>query len=113
MRVVPMRGGKRPGAGRPRGSINKASRELREIAQAYTVEAIETLAHLMRAAESEATRLSAANALLDRAYGKPAQMIDGVSPPTDPAEMSDAELMAIAQGQRGPAAQGNSQGSYN
>src|ERR1051325_8688468 len=98
MRVVPMRGGKRPGAGRPRGSINKASRELREIAQAYTVEAIETLAHLMRSAESEGTRLNAANALLDRAYGKPTQMIDGISSPADPAEMSDAELMAIVRG---------------
>src|SRR5215208_4375802 len=96
-----MQGGKRPGAGRPKGSINKASRGLREIAQAYTVEAIEALAHRMRSAESEAARLSAANALLDRAYGKPTQMIDGVSSPTDPAEMSEAELMAIiAQGQR-------------
>src|SRR4051812_45456212 len=95
-----MRGGKRPGAGRPQGSINKATRELREIAQGYTVEAIETLAHLMRAAESEATRLSAANALLDRGHGRPTPMIDGIFSPADPAEMSDAELIAIARGQR-------------
>src|ERR1044071_9587451 len=96
-----MRGGKRPGAGRPKGTIDKASRELREIAQAYSGEAIEILANLMRAAESEATRLSAANALLDRAHGRPTQMIDGVSSPADPAEMSDAELTAIiARGQR-------------
>src|ERR1051325_6261857 len=108
-----MRGGKRSGAGRPQGSINKATRELREIAQVYSGEALETLAHLMRSAVSEATRLSAANALLDRAYGKPTQMTDGVSPPSDPAEMSDAELVAIARGQRGPAVQGNSQDSYN
>jgi hypothetical protein len=89
-----MRGGKRPGAGRPQGSINRANRELRDIAQAYTVEAIETLAHIMRSAESDATRLSAANALLDRAHGRPTQTID-TPPPTDPAEMSEAELMAI------------------
>src|SRR3954454_15888283 len=98
-----MQGGKRPGAGRPKGSTNKANRELREIAQAYTAEAVETLAQIMRMAESDTARLAAANALLDRGYGKTMESIDTtVDNSTDPAEMSDAELMAIiAQGQRG------------
>src|SRR4051812_46427632 len=95
-----MRGGKRSGSGRPKGSINKANSELREIAQGYTVEAVETLAQIMRTAESDTARLAAANALLDRGYGKPRQSIDTtVDISTDPAELSEAELTAIIRGQ--------------
>jgi hypothetical protein len=82
-----MRGGKRPGAGRPRGSPNRATQEIRGIAQAYTAEAIETLAQIMRTAASDTARLNAANALLDRAYGKPTS-IETEDVPTDVTEMS-------------------------
>jgi hypothetical protein len=89
-----MRGGKRPGAGRPTGSPNRATQEIREIARAYTAEAIETLAQIMRTAASDTARLSAANALLDRAYGKSTQTIDTPAP-KDVTEMSDDELRAL------------------
>ena len=70
------RGGFREGAGRPSGSTNKSSPEqsqrLSELAKLYTEEALETLVDVARNGRTDAARVSAANALLDRAYGKPA-----------------------------------------
>ena len=69
------RGGYREGAGRPSGSNNKSSPEqsqrLSELAKTYTDEALETLVDVARNGRTDAARVSAANALLDRAYGKP------------------------------------------
>ena len=70
-----MRGSK-PGehrGGRKKGTRNKVTRELAEIAGEYTEEAIETLADIMRHGESEQVRAVAADKLLDRAHGKAAQ----------------------------------------
>ena len=70
------RGGFREGAGRPSGSTNKSSPEqsqrLSELAKIYTEEALQTLVDVARNGRTDAARVSAANALLDRAYGKPA-----------------------------------------
>ena len=70
------RGGFREGAGRPSGSTNKSSPEqsqrLSELAKTYTEEALQTLVDVAKNGRSEAARVSAANALLDRGYGKPA-----------------------------------------
>ncbi|MAV73257.1 MAG: hypothetical protein CBB81_02855 [Cellvibrionales bacterium TMED21] len=69
-------GGFRKGAGRPVGSTNKSSPELSqrlsELAKTYTEEALQTLVDVARNGRTDAARVSAANALLDRAYGKPA-----------------------------------------
>ena len=78
------RGGFREGAGRPSGSTNKSSPEqsqrLSELAKTYTEEALQTLVDIARNGRTDAARVSAANALLDRAYGKPAvkgeEMVD-------------------------------------
>lgn len=70
------KGGRRPGAGRPKGSRNKVANDLREAAQKYTAEALETLAHVMKTSESDASRVAAATALLDRGHGRPAQKQD-------------------------------------
>lgn len=68
-------GGFRKGAGRPSGSTNRTSPEqsqrLSELAKSYTEEALETLIDVARNGRTDAARVSAANALLDRAYGKP------------------------------------------
>ena len=70
------RDGFRQGAGRPSGSTNKSSPEqsqrLSELAKTYTEEALETLVDVARNGRTDAAGVSAANALLDRAYGKPA-----------------------------------------
>lgn len=60
--------------GRKAGVPNKVNRELREIAQSYSEEAIETAARLMRNGRVQAAaRLQAVNIILDRAFGKPPQ----------------------------------------
>lgn len=51
---------------------------MREAAREYTETALLTLAEIMKdGQQAAAARVAAANALLDRAYGKPTQPIDG------------------------------------
>lgn len=71
------RGGKRSGAGRPKGAPNKNPPEVKLLAREYTEKAIETLANIMLTGESETARNQAANSLLDRGWGKPAQALTG------------------------------------
>jgi len=64
--------------GRQKGVPNKATRSLREIARQYTDEAIDALVRVMQDdGEPAAARVSAANAILDRGYGKPSTVIAG------------------------------------
>ena len=63
--------------GRLKGSKNKATVELQVAARRYTKGALRTLSAISRKGESEAARVSAACALLDRAYGRPVQTIAG------------------------------------
>ena len=70
------RGGKRPGAGRPEGSKNKVTIELRGAAQVFAQDALETLHEVCMRGTSDAARVTAACAILDRAYGKPTQQVD-------------------------------------
>ena len=70
--------GSKPGerrGGRKKGVPNKAGRELREVAQEHTPGAIKTLAEICEKGESEAARVAAANALLDRGHGKPTNLV--------------------------------------
>lgn len=86
------------------GGRPKVVGEVRELAQAYTTEAIETLVAIMRdAAAPAAARAAASNAILDRGYGRPAQTVHASMSKTPAHEMSDAELMAIASSGSEPA----------
>jgi len=71
-----IRGGARTGAGRKKGSINKATADIREAAQQYTEQALTVLVEIAMNGESEAARVAAANSILDRAHGKPRQAVD-------------------------------------
>lgn len=62
--------------GRVKGTPNKATAEIKDIARQHGPQAVAVLAKLMVEAESEQARVAAANAILDRAYGKPTQQID-------------------------------------
>jgi hypothetical protein len=64
------------GSGRKKGQPNKVVTDVRELAQGYGPEAIATLVDLMRDADFETVRVSAAKELLDRAYGKAIQPVD-------------------------------------
>lgn len=71
------RGGKREGAGRPAGAVNKSTDSLKTLAREYTEEALEALVGILRDGESEAARVSAANSILDRGYGKASTVLNG------------------------------------
>jgi hypothetical protein len=67
-------GGKRPGAGRPLGSV--IVRHVRDLAREQTEIAIKTLVEICQNARVEPrARVVAANALLDRGWGKPREEI--------------------------------------
>lgn len=57
--------------GRPKGDA-----QVKELARAHTVAAIKALVDALKA-DSERTRVAAAEALLDRGWGKPALAITG------------------------------------
>lgn len=67
------RGGKRAGAGRKPGATSLAKRALAEMAKDHVEMALNVLLEIATAGVSETARVSAANSLLDRAYGKPIQ----------------------------------------
>ena len=82
-------GGKRPGAGRPKGSraltlLAPTGERMGfyEAARRYDQEALRVIASVMMDDKQPASlRLAAANDLLDRAYGKPPQAVVSAPPP--------------------------------
>src|SRR4249919_3994397 len=63
------------------GGRPKVVAEVKELARAHTGEAVQTLVSIMTNPKcAPAARVSAANALLDRGYGKPPQHITGEAP---------------------------------
>jgi hypothetical protein len=61
--------------GRQAGTPNRATAELKELARAYTVEALEALVSVVRGADG-AAKVAAAREILDRGYGKASQSVD-------------------------------------
>lgn len=80
------------GQGRPKGSTNKATRELRVILAAHDGPIEKELVRLCLHAENEATRVSAIKEFNDRRYGKPLQQVE-VGKPGDFDNMSDHEII--------------------
>ena len=73
--------GSKPGerrGGRQRGTLNRATADVKRLAEVYSHAAIQTLAAVMHNDQADVrARIAAANALLDRAHGRPAQAITG------------------------------------
>jgi hypothetical protein len=66
--------GSRPGehrGGRKKGTQNKATRAVKELAQEHGAWVMEELARLIRSADNDLTRVAACRELLDRTCGKP------------------------------------------
>jgi hypothetical protein len=76
--------------GRPGGVA-----EVRELARTHTAAAIERLVQEMTNGETSHARIAAANALLDRAYGKPTQPI-GEDPEMPLSQMTIEARVALA-----------------
>jgi hypothetical protein len=62
--------------GRPKGHG-----DLRELARQHTEDAIATLVAICRSDENESARVAAANAIIDRGWGKPAVPVVALDPP--------------------------------
>jgi hypothetical protein len=85
--------GKKTG-GRKAGTPNKATADVKELAQAHGPAAITELARLAGAAESEQARVAACREILDRAYGKATQVTEITGKdggPIETAEVNETE----------------------
>lgn len=73
--------------------------DLQVLARTHTEAAVLVLVSVMNNEKaSDAARVAASTALLDRGYGRPAQTIHANLPRPDTSDMSDGELAAIAAG---------------
>ncbi len=100
------RGGKRKGAGRPKGSRSAATKQqqatISDMAREYSSDALTALVDVVRNGVSEAARVAAANSLLDRGYGKPVQSLEHSGKDGEPIEhrnvpSSEGELIEQAK----------------
>lgn len=93
------KGGFKPGkSGNPSGRP-KSNDVIVALAQACTVEAIETLAQIMRdESKPTAARVSAATALLDRGYGKPTQALSLAGNEDQAQPLSLIRMVVISSG---------------
>jgi hypothetical protein len=89
--------------GRRKGTPNKVTAAIRDLAAPYSAEAIAVFVSVMRRGETDATRMLAAREILDRAHGKSRQSVEvaGALPVsdiyrgTDPVEAAAAYLRMI------------------
>jgi hypothetical protein len=63
--------------GRRKGSTNKATADIKALAQVHTPRALQILADIMEQSESDAARVAAVKELLDRGHGKSPQPVSG------------------------------------
>jgi len=66
--------------GKPKGTKNKSTAEVKELAQTYGAGALTTLATIMRNSDNDQARIAAAKELLDRGYGKVTQPMEHSGP---------------------------------
>jgi len=59
--------------GRTKGVPNRATRDIKALAQKYTPDALKTLVEICKRGESEQARVAASKELLDRGHGKSPQ----------------------------------------
>lgn len=70
------RGGRRQGAGRPKGRKDAKTIEIEAAAKKYGGDALKALADVAQHSANDSARVSAAVALLDRGYGKSKQAVE-------------------------------------
>lgn len=70
-------GGKREGAGRKAGKLSAAKLELRDLAKEHAPDMIAQLVDIAKNSSSDSAKVAAIKEVLDRAYGKAPQAIEG------------------------------------
>lgn len=84
--------------GRKKGTPNKTTSEVMQYARQYTEDAITALVNVLKSDESPPqAKVSAANALLDRAYGKPSQHVKNEAVEPTPIDSIDFESLTDEQ----------------
>src|SRR5262249_42015111 len=93
------KGGFQPGRSGNPGGRKRGLVHLQAEARRYTAEALRTLLGLMRAARSEGVRLSAAEVILDRGWGKAVQalQVDTKFAEKKLSELNPAELQELEE----------------
>ena len=83
--------------GRIAGTPNKATAEIRGPAQHYTAEALEGLAQIARTSDSDAAKVAAWRAILDRGHGRPAQEVVLGGPEGGAIEVKEVSTIELAR----------------
>lgn len=74
----------------------KTSADIRSLARNHTAKALSTLASIMNQVKAPpAARVAAAQALLDRGWGKATQIVEATVRNADASRVTDAELAAL------------------
>ena len=84
-----------PGSGRKKGSVNKKTLEMRDMARPVGEMALKTLVRLCKTGSSESIRFNAACALIDRGYGKAPQAVEHTG--KDGAELEQYTNLELAR----------------
>lgn len=90
-------------SGNPSGRPKQVA-DVRDAARAHTAEAITTLARALKA-KNPRDRIRAAEILLDRAWGRPAQEIVGTITPATPEQLHERLVALGLAAATGPAAE--------
>lgn len=87
----------KPGQSGNPGGRPKANPEIRELARAHTPQAVKVLVEVMSNKKAPAAaRTMAANAIIDRAHGKPTQHIEAHVDLIDRLSLTEQEALATA-----------------
>jgi len=70
-------GGKRPGSGRKAGTPNKTTADLKKLTLKYVPKAVAKLEWLIDNGETHQVQAMACREIIDRAHGKPSQVLAG------------------------------------
>ncbi|MBB4633772.1 hypothetical protein [Sphingosinicella soli] len=84
-------------AGRPKGSRNRVSREVKEIALRKGPKMLRLLETLAEKAKDERTQLAAVTEYLNRAYGKPISPTEISGPDGAPVETKDVSKIEVSR----------------
>ena len=82
---------------RQAGTLNKATADVKMLAQVYAPEAMEELARLATEATSESARVAAIKEILDRSYGRAWQAMELTADPNSMAGQMGATAEAVAK----------------
>lgn len=88
--------------GRQKGTVNKVTAEIGEIAREYGPGAVEKLWHIATKSKSDSAKVAAIKEVLDRGYGKAAQSMTLKGDPNNPLmvvskEQKDAAVIAATR----------------